>query len=560
MEREKLVKLVTAAQSGKPDAIEKLFETYYNDVYYFALKTVKDSDIACDITQETFLEIIHTIGNLKEPAAFVTWMKQITYHQCTRYFKKKKEVLVEEDEDGNTIFDTLADESEDSIPSEIYEQAEFRETILGIINELTEQQRSAVMMYYFDELTVAQIAQIQGVSDGTVKSRLNYARKAIKKSVESYEKKHNVRLHSFAILPLLLLFFGKERMPAGKAAEIRVVVGEAAGAVGAGSASAAGASASGSATAAVTGVGAKIAAMPLVTKIVAGVMAAAIVVGGGAGWMASRSGGQEIQGHTDTTVHPEFHSYVDGICEFCGEVEDSHRDEDANAICDHCGVAMCVLELGEHSIPEGACLCEYCGQGQHTPGGNHAICGICGVQLPLDDRDGDGACDICGEYSCGGAYHGNSHGDEDGDDHCDICQKAMCGLVWGIEHTYDYSDGIYDGKCDSCGGNGEPIGWPDGAESSHGDADGDGKCDCCDRPVCDVYGMPEYGGVDEDGDEKCDICNFYMCDGHGRFVYHYDFDGDEKCDRCGHYICAHGFLPHTDGNGDGRCDKCYSLI
>ena len=89
MERDKLISLVTKAQQGDQDALNELFNAFYNDVYYFALKTVKDDQIACDITQETFVEIINTLGNLQEPAAFVKWMKQITYHQCTRYFKKK---------------------------------------------------------------------------------------------------------------------------------------------------------------------------------------------------------------------------------------------------------------------------------------------------------------------------------------------------------------------------------------------------------------------------------------------------------------------------------------
>ena len=92
MERDKLVSLVTAAKNGDPDALNELFNAFYNDVYYFALKTVKDDELAGDITQEAFVEIINTLDNLKEPAAFVTWIKQITYHQCTRYFKKKKEV------------------------------------------------------------------------------------------------------------------------------------------------------------------------------------------------------------------------------------------------------------------------------------------------------------------------------------------------------------------------------------------------------------------------------------------------------------------------------------
>ena len=210
MEREQLIKLVTSAQSGKSEAMNELFSEFYNDVYYFALKTVKDSEIACDITQETFIEIINTIDKLKEPVAFVTWMKQITYHQCTRYFKKKKDVLVDEDEDGNTLFDSLVDESEDSVPAEVYEKEEFRKTILGMIDELSEEQRSAVMMYYFDEMPVGEISKVQEVSEGTVKSRLNYARKAIKKSVESYEAKYGIKLHGIAFMPLFRFFFEEE--------------------------------------------------------------------------------------------------------------------------------------------------------------------------------------------------------------------------------------------------------------------------------------------------------------------------------------------------------------
>ena len=172
MERTELIRLVKGAQAGDSTAIEDLFAAFYNDVYYFAIKTVKDEDLACDITQEAFVEVFRTIGNLKEPAAFVKWMKEITYHQCTRYFRKKKEVLVDEDEEGFTVFDTLADESTESLPAEVYENTEFRGTVMDIVNELTEEQRAAVLLHYFDDLSVKEIAAIQGVSEGTVKSRL----------------------------------------------------------------------------------------------------------------------------------------------------------------------------------------------------------------------------------------------------------------------------------------------------------------------------------------------------------------------------------------------------
>lgn len=269
MERQELISLVTKAQAGDSEAMEALFAAFYGDVYDFARKSVNDEDLACDITQETFLEIIRTIGNLKEPVAFVTWMKKIAYHQCTRYFKKKKDVLVDEDEEGNTIFDTLADESEDAIPAEVYEKEEFRQTIMGMVNTLSGPQRAAVILHYYDGLSISQVAQIQDVSEGTVKSRLNYARKALKVTVEDYEKKHDVKLHSFSFLPLFLLLFagGKEKMPAEKAAVVRKAVQQAA-------------KQAAKSAAVGAGFGAKLAALPGATKIIACVAAAAIVVGG----------------------------------------------------------------------------------------------------------------------------------------------------------------------------------------------------------------------------------------------------------------------------------------
>lgn len=378
MERETLIRLVTEAQKGDSVAMNDLFASFYNDVYYFALKTVTDSDTACDITQETFLEIIHTIGNLKEPAAFVTWMKQITYHQCTRYFRKKKDVPVEEDEDGSTIFDTLADESENSIPSEIYEKEEFRSTIHSMIGALTEEQRSAVMMYYFDELPVAQIAQIQGVSEGTVKSRLNYARKAIKKSVESYEEKHNIKLHSFSCLPLFALFFGEEFMPAAQAAQIQATVSAAASA--AGSAAAAAAVSAGSSAAAGTGLMAKIAALPTVTKIIAGVIAAAVAAGGGAMLAANHF-------HRD-----DEHLWADCV--------DGNRD----CICDVCSSGIHFFR-GER----------YYGVMEHE-----AFCDNCGISLGFHDDDANFICDVCGQFPCGDFHH-DGHEDGDSDGMCEWC-------------------------------------------------------------------------------------------------------------------------------------------
>lgn len=271
VEREKLVAMVRALQQGQDDAATQIYDTFYNDIYYYILKTVNDPELAADLTQDTFMEILQTIGNLKEPAAFVTWSRQIAYHRCTAYFKKHHDLLLDEDEEGRSLFDTLEEDRTEFIPDAALDQVELKKAIHEMINALPEEQRTAILMRYFEEMSVKEIAQIQGVSEGTVKSRLKYGRDAIAKSVESYEKKSGVKLHCVGVVPLLLWLFAQ-----GKGATAASV------AAGTGAAAAATSAAAGSAaatSAAVGGTGAAVAG-GLAVKIAAGVAAVAVTVGG----------------------------------------------------------------------------------------------------------------------------------------------------------------------------------------------------------------------------------------------------------------------------------------
>ena len=274
MEKEKLITLVTKAQNGDSEAKNTLFCEFYNVIYDFAYKTVKDENLACDITQETFLEILRTIGNLQIPEAFVSWAKKIAYHQCTRHFKKKQDILVDEYDDGGNIFDTIEDTDTAVIPQDIYEQDDLRITIKDMVDNLSEEQRSAVTLFYFDEMTIAKIAEIQAVSEGTVKSRLNYARKSLRKSVEAYEEKSGIRLHAIPLAPLFMLGFGAESVMPTSAflAAQQAVSAAVAGAAATGTA-AASAAAGTTVVAAKTGAG-------IGTKIIAGVVATTLAAGG----------------------------------------------------------------------------------------------------------------------------------------------------------------------------------------------------------------------------------------------------------------------------------------
>ena len=290
MEKEKLVALVLAAQQGEEQAFTELFEAFHDDLYYHIFKTVNDQSLAEDLLQDAYMEIFQTIGQLNEPAAFVTWSKQIAYHRCTGYYKKRHEILADEDEDGHSVFDTIEEDRAEFIPDEALDKEELKQTLHGIIGALPMEQRSAVLLRYFDELSVKEIADIQGVSEGTVKSRLNYGRKAIKDGVEAYEKKTGVKLRCVGIIPLLLwllrefavankLSTTSKGAAAAYAATFPAATATTTAAAGTAATTAAGGIAGGAAAAVAKGAiatGAKV----LSGKLIAGIIAASLVVGG----------------------------------------------------------------------------------------------------------------------------------------------------------------------------------------------------------------------------------------------------------------------------------------
>lgn len=264
MENEKLISLVQAVQQGNEQAFTDLYNAIQPSLYYYISKTLNDPALTEDVLQNTILEIWQTIDRLEEPAAFVAWSRKIAYHRCTAHFRKTQDLLIEPNEDGHSILDDIEEDRTEFIPDEALDKEELKKTILAMINELPAEQRSAILLRFFDDLSVKEIAEIQGVSEGTVKSRLNYGKKAIKKSVENYEKKNGIKLRCAGVIPLLLWLFANEASAASAAA------------------STASLAASAAAPVVAEGVkeGLKAAGKFAAKKIIAGITAAAVAAGG----------------------------------------------------------------------------------------------------------------------------------------------------------------------------------------------------------------------------------------------------------------------------------------
>lgn len=303
-----LIDFVTKAQAGDQDAMNDLISACYEDLYYFAYQTTKDPDTAADVTQEACIKIVTNLGKLQAPEAFRVWARNITYNQCAQYFRQVKDLQPLETEDGESILDSLPDESEGSLPEQIVEDKEFQKTMQDMLDSLPAQQRSAMLLYYYEKMSVKQIADIFETSEGTIKSRLNYGRKAMKDKVEEYEKKNNVRLHS-SLLPLLLLWLfgaGKKSMPKAAPALVEITGTVAQGVAGA------------SGTAA-TGLGLKIAAAVVAGVLVVGAAVGGVALLGGAAVLGGVLLQQENPGETPNEEPPVIQENNGDIQPFVGE-------------------------------------------------------------------------------------------------------------------------------------------------------------------------------------------------------------------------------------------------
>lgn len=193
-----LTQLVCKAQAGEASAFEQIYSLTNNKIYYFALKMVKNPDDAMDIVQDSYIAAFSKLSNLKSSEAFLSWMYTIVANNCKKFFIKNKNVSLFQDDDYSPL-DNLSEDDDEFLPQAAVDNSEARRLIMNIVDNLPDAQRSCIILYYFSEMSVLEIASIMECSEGTIKSRLNYGRKQIKQAVLDLEQKKDTKLYT--ILP-----------------------------------------------------------------------------------------------------------------------------------------------------------------------------------------------------------------------------------------------------------------------------------------------------------------------------------------------------------------------
>lgn len=201
---------VQKIKDGTSQNYNRLYELSEKYIYKIINDIVKNHHTTEDLMQEAYIQIYNKLDTLQEAKAFYVWAGRIATNLTLRYIQKSsKEVLVTADEEGETtfIFDKAADDTEEFIPEAVLVDKEKQRLLAEIIDNLSTEQKFCVQYFYYEEMSVNEIAELMGCSAGTVKSRLNYARKSIKDAVIELDVKHGTRLYSLSALPLFWIIF-----------------------------------------------------------------------------------------------------------------------------------------------------------------------------------------------------------------------------------------------------------------------------------------------------------------------------------------------------------------
>ena len=177
--------LARQAAAGNDNAFSVLVDRYSRLVYNVALRSVSSPEDAADISQETFLKAWRSIGSFRGDCALSTWLCRIALNCCCDHARSAKRhrvlsLTVQEDEDETKVLD-IPDTDVTAMPEEELTRQTEISAVRAAIDSLPEDQKMIITMRDITGLSYSEIADTLGLEMGTVKSRINRARGAVKK-------------------------------------------------------------------------------------------------------------------------------------------------------------------------------------------------------------------------------------------------------------------------------------------------------------------------------------------------------------------------------------------
>jgi len=172
--------LICRSRQGDLAAFEALYEGYKGQVFRTALAITRDQSAAEDILQECFIRLHRSLGSLDEGQPLAPWLYRVTVNLCYSWMTRQRRWLHSLEE----ALEWLGALPQPS-PVQLVERQEVRTAIEQAINSLSLDQRVTLVLYYLNGLSVEEVAVAMSCPVGTVKSRLYYGRKNVRRRLLS---------------------------------------------------------------------------------------------------------------------------------------------------------------------------------------------------------------------------------------------------------------------------------------------------------------------------------------------------------------------------------------
>jgi RNA polymerase sigma-70 factor (ECF subfamily) len=185
MANAEVIELARKAATGSRKSFDELCAKKMQDIYFWALTALGNVQDAEDVVQEVTLYMFKNIKKLRSPEAIDVWIARIVKGKCADILRQRYRSVNEQDIDDNVV--QIADDDEDFLPEEYAENEELKDKIYEIILELPQKRREAIIMYYYDDMSYKEIADITGTSTSTVATNLMKARTMIRAKLEMEE-------------------------------------------------------------------------------------------------------------------------------------------------------------------------------------------------------------------------------------------------------------------------------------------------------------------------------------------------------------------------------------
>ena len=178
--------LVLRCQDGERDAWLELVERWQDRLYRHAWRLAASREVGSEAVQEAWLAIVRNIRKLDDPALFPAWAYRIVTHKCTDHVRRAVRRRRFDEELSRQPPAAPADNEAFNADDEV---ATLRRAML----ELPADRRALLVLHHLEGASVREIASILGIPEGTVKSRLFTARKALKKALDQHRQERSRR-------------------------------------------------------------------------------------------------------------------------------------------------------------------------------------------------------------------------------------------------------------------------------------------------------------------------------------------------------------------------------